>query len=87
MAENSSPNDPQEQVVEANTQGNKESENAIHDNLQTTEAGEAHKVDDAAVQDVSGTQRQEEKKPEPSTLKVLWGKLGLDPATLILMFK
>ena len=32
-------------------------------------------------------QKVEEKKPEQSKLKVLWGKLGLDMATVLMMFK
>ena len=32
-------------------------------------------------------QKVEEKKPDPSKLKVLWDKLGLDMGTVLMMFK
>lgn len=95
MAENSSPNDPAEHVVETNTQVRDEATNGIQDDVQTMEAGEAPKPDGAGakneatredIQDIITTTKQEE-KPQPSKLKVIWGKLGLDPVTLILMFK
>ena len=33
------------------------------------------------------TGKKEEKKPKPSKLKELWGKIGLDTGTLLMMFK
>jgi hypothetical protein len=97
MAEKGSPNDLQEHVVHADTEPKEESKNPIQDDFQTTEAGDALKADDTAAkreaagedsQDAMETQKLvEEKEPKPSKLKVLWGKLGLDPVTLILMFK
>jgi hypothetical protein len=95
MAENGSPNDPAEHVVETNTQAKEEAANGIQDDVQAMEAGEAPKPDGAEArkeatredsQDAIGAAKQEE-KPQPSKLRVMWGKLGLDPVTLILMFK
>jgi hypothetical protein len=95
MAEIGSPNDPAEHVVETNTQVKDEAINGVQDDVQTMQAGEASKSDNAEPrkeatqedsQDATETGKQEE-KPQPSKLKVLWGKLGLDPVTLILMFK
>jgi hypothetical protein len=99
MAANDSPNDLQQPVADANSQGNGESGNSIQDAIRTTEAGEAPKADDVAAQkepirndsqaENEGQKREEEggENCQPSKLKVLWGKLGLDPVTLILMFK
>jgi hypothetical protein len=34
-----------------------------------------------------GHTKKEEEKPKPSKLKELWGKIGLDTGTLLMMFK
>jgi len=95
MAENCSPNDPAERVVETTTQVKDEATNGNQDDIQTMEPGEAPKPDGAGVkkettredsQDATEPAKQEE-KPQPSRLKVMWDKLGLNPLTLILMFK
>lgn len=96
MADPDSPSKPGEHVADASTQGKQQPENAIQDDVQVTEAEEAPKLDDTAAgrkatredsQDVIGAKEQEQEKPQPSKLKLLWDKLGLDPVTLILMFK
>ena len=95
MAENGGSNDPAEYVIETNTQMKDEVANGIQDNVETMEAGEAPKPDGAEArkettrddgQDVIETAKHEE-KPQPSRLKAMWGRLGLDLVTLILMFK
>jgi hypothetical protein len=95
MAENGGPNDPAERVVETNIQVKDEATNGNQDDVQAMEPGEAPKPDGAGAkneatredsQDAIKPAKQEE-KPQPSKLKVMWGKLGLNPLTLILMFK
>ena len=95
MAENGSPDDPAEHVVETNTQEKDEAANCIKGDVQAMEAGEEPKSDgaearkEATREDNQGAMKtaKQEEKPQPSKLKVMWGKLGLDPITLILMFK
>lgn len=94
MAEIGSPDDPAEHVVKTNTQVKDEAINGVQDDVQAMQAREASKSDNAeprkeATQEDSqdDTETCKQEKPQPSKLKVLWGKLGLDPVTLILMFK
>lgn len=95
MAEIGSPNEPAEHVMETNNQVKDEATNGVQDDVQNMEAEGASKPDGAVSKGATGedskdaveTQKQEEEKPKPSKLKVLWAKLGLDPVTLILMFK
>jgi hypothetical protein len=95
MAENGSPDDPAEHVVETNTQEKDEAANGVQDDVQAMEAGEESKSGgaearkEATREDYQGAMKtaKQEEKPQPSKLKVMWGKLGLDPITLILMFK
>lgn len=93
MAENSGPDISVEHV--ANTQEKDEAANGIQDDARAMEAGEEPKSDGAETrkeatrddsQDATKTAMQQE-KPQPSKLKAMWRKLGLDPITLILMFK
>jgi hypothetical protein len=95
MSENGTPNDPEECFGETNTQVRDETTNGIQEDFQAMEPGEAPKPDDGGAknedtlkesQDAMKSAEQEE-KPQPSKLKAMWGKLGLDPVTLILMFK
>lgn len=95
MAENGSPDDPAEHVVETNTQEKNEAGNGIQGDVQAMEAGEEPKSGGAETRKEATREDNQRAmktaKPgetaQPSKLKVMWGKLGLDPITLILMFK
>jgi hypothetical protein len=95
MAEIGSPNDPAEHLVKTNTQVKDRARNGNQGDIQAMEAGEILKLDgpgaknEATQEDSQDAIKpaKQEGNPQPSKLKVMWGKLGLDPVTLILMFK
>jgi hypothetical protein len=95
MAESGSSDVPAEHVVETNTQEKNEAGNGIQGDVQAMEAGEEPKSGgaetrkEATREDNQGAMKTAKRgeTPQPSKLKVMWGKLGLDPITLILMFK
>ena len=90
-----SPNDVAERVIETNIKVKDEATNGIQDDIQAMEPGEALKPDGVGAKGETTQENSEnaiktvkqEEKSQPSKLKVMWGKLGLDPVTFILMFK
>lgn len=95
MAESGSPNDPAEHVVELSTQVEDGAMNGSESDVQNMLAGESSKLEGAEPgkkatreenQDAQENAKQEDKS-HPTRLSVFWSKLGLDPVTLILMFK
>jgi hypothetical protein len=87
--------EPADQVDEANPRVEDDVINGVQDDVQTTQARKQPNPSGAEPrkeatgedsQDATETSKEDE-KPQPSKLKVLWGKIGLDPVTIILMLK